>query len=175
MHVPQRDKDDFLTFDMCPSLSALSDKQDEDGYTEKVLGPKYKDFIHSFAENLGFDPATFTVDKELEISDGIYAHWFDRRPTPQLNDSMILTMEDLELDDSNHEMIGNNEVCKTYTTGIARSIVHEFDATVTLDKAGNLDDLHRRRFFYYSDHDTGILAFAGAFKYTLPRYPPFAF
>jgi hypothetical protein len=72
-------------------------------------------------------------------------------------------MEDLELDDSNWELVGNPMIAKAYTTGIAESSSHEFLETIQADMEGRTDEPARRRFFFYSDHDTGILAFAGAF------------
>ena len=54
------------------------------------------------------------------------------------------------------------------------TMIENFQDTIDLAGAGKLDDPNRRRFYFWSDHDTGMMTLACNFGYQLPHYPTFA-
>lgn len=75
--------------DMCPHLSHLSDLQDQDGFVDRILTPRYRFFLSHYAQAAGHDPRSYQASQLLTHNDAIHAHWFDRRPTPEFSDEMV--------------------------------------------------------------------------------------
>lgn len=106
---------------MCPYLGHLSDLQDQDGYVDRILTPRYRFFLTKFAEARGDvkNPHEYKASEMLHWNDAIHAHWYDRRPTPEFSDEMVWQMQEVDKDDSNHELIGIDKITtKAYTTGM---------------------------------------------------------
>ena len=129
--------------------------------------------MRAFAENFGFDPNGYTARDELNFSDPIWAHWYDRRLTPGLDDAFISTMMDMRRDYFLHSRCGEDWMYKTYSTGVFATLLDQFNMAIQDHEEGKTDDLHRRRFFFYSDHDTGVQNFACALSYIFEIYIPY--
>ena len=130
---------------------------------EVTLTEKYKDHIKKFANHfIGFYFDGFTARYELDMGDAVGAHWYDRRPTPGIDYAFINTMQDLGRDYLHHRCCAEDWMYKTFSTGAFAYLLEQFNMAIQANEEGRADDLHRRRFFFYSGHDTAIQMYACA-------------
>lgn len=157
---------------MCKPLGAAAFHYAHDDYIIFNLTIKYQDHVDKFGEHF-FGVPYYNAQLELGSSDTVHSHWYDRRPTPGIDQKFIDTMMDLRRDYFLHKNCAQDWMPKVYTTKILRTMLNEFSSTINLNKGGKIDDPDRRRFYYWSDHDTGVQNFACLFDYLFEIYIPF--
>ena len=173
VHIPNHHFDEFNPMSMCKALSAAHHHHGHGDYVYKTLTDRYWDHIQEYGDHFNFKPDQYTARHELDSSDTVWSHWFDRRETPGLSDEFLKTMMDMRRDYFHHNNCAEPWMAKVYTTHTLATILNEFYESVNWNKNGMADDANRRKFYFWSDHDTGVQNFSCVFNYKFPIYIPF--
>lgn len=156
VHVPFSSKDEYNPTRVCKPLGAARTHFSWDSYQTDTLTKKYEQHVTEYGKKFFGVPFYFTARDELSSSDTVHSHWYDRRPTPGLDqhfiDQMMLVRRDYFL----HKNCAQDWMPKVYTTKTFKTMLNEFQSAVQANEQGEADSTSRRKFYYWSDHDTGV-------------------
>ena len=170
VHVPANGQEFYGPDHICKAYAAAKSHFAKDSYVEDTLTKKYQEHVNEYGMKFFGVPYYFTALMEMQSSDNVYAHWLDRRPTPGLDQHFIDTMMNIRRDAFLHKNCGADWQPKLYTTHALRALLQEFSSAIEANEKGEIDRPDRRRFYYWSDHDTGVQAFACAFSFVFQNY-----
>jgi len=172
VHVQLEEYDDFNPNRKCQNLGFWLHHNEHSDYVKVNLTEKHKEHVQAYAEQFGFDPANFTARDELDTSDPVHSHYYERRPN-DLTEEFVADMMDLRKDYFLYGHCSQDWMPKLYDTGAFESIVANFKWTMNEEAEGRIYDADRRRFYFWSDHDTGMQNFACEMNYLFEIYIPF--
>lgn len=167
VHVQIEKFDGFNPNSKCKNLGYWLHHYEHDSYVSETLTEVYKEHVGAYKAHFGIEKDNFNARDEIDSSDPVYSHWYDRRPN-DLSEAFLSEMMNLRRDYFKHGHCAVDWMPKLYTAEAFETLYNELS-----NAAEHPDEEGRRKFFYWSDHDTGMQHFACVMEYWFEIYIPF--